>query len=344
MILSIQYMRAIAALLVVFHHVAKKGEQYSTDPLSWYTVGGAGVDLFFIISGYVMCQTTFNRKTNIADFLQARIIRIVPLYWVLTSAALLIFLIMPERVNSSGGVTSIFHSYSLLPTSSKYLIHNGWTLSYEFYFYLIFAFGLLLSGVLKHLIPSLVLMSLVLFGFYYDSEGVYFSFLTNSLLLEFICGIALFNCYRRIRFNIHLSFSLLPVSLILLTWVSISSGFSVRILDYGVPCLLFFIALLNLEPTFQKFKANSLSRSAEFLGNASYSLYLIHPFMLVICAIMVAKLGLTNHAFFFLFTLLSGSVLGGCCCYLFLEKPILNIAKKYISIGSKTNNRIPAIQ
>lgn len=344
MIISIQYMRAIAALLIVFHHIAKKGEQYSTDPLYWFNVGGAGVDLFFIISGYVMCQTTFNRKTNIAGFMQARFIRIVPLYWVLTSAVLLVYLIMPEKVNSSGGVTSIFHSYSLLPSSSKYLIQNGWTLSYEFYFYIIFSFGLLFSGILKHLLPSLTLISLVLFGFYYGSEGVYFSFLTNPLLLEFVCGIVLFKFYRGVQFNSGVSFLLLPLAVILLVYVNLTGGFAVRILDYGVPCLLFFVAMLNFEPAFQKFKADRLSRVAELLGDSSYSLYLIHPFMLVICAIIMAKLGLTNHIYFFIFVLLIGSVLGGCCCYLFLEKPLLKITRKYINTGRKTNNRIPAIQ
>ena len=103
-------MRAIAALLVVFHHAAWKGEQYSTNPLAWFSIGSIGVDLFFIISGFIMCHTVNNKKVLFSSFIKARFIRIVPLYWVLTSMALVVFLFFPEKVNSSGGVTDVLAS------------------------------------------------------------------------------------------------------------------------------------------------------------------------------------------------------------------------------------------
>ena len=206
-------MRAIAAMLVVFHHVAWKGEQYSTDPMYWFNVGDAGVDLFFIISGYIMCYTTFNKNVGIARFLKARFVRIIPLYWVITSAALIAYLVMPDKVNTSGGTTSIFHSYTLLPTTSKYLNNNGWTLSYEFYFYFIFSLGLVFSGRLKHLLPSIILLSLVLLGKFYDVADVNYYFLTNPLLIEFVFGIAVFNFYNRIKLGRSISFLLLFLSI-----------------------------------------------------------------------------------------------------------------------------------
>ncbi len=344
MIISIQSMRAIAAILVVFHHVAIKGRQYGTDPMHWFNVGGAGVDLFFIISGYVMCQTTFNRNVNIARFMQARFVRIMPLYWVLTSAALLVYIIMPEKVNSSGGVTSIFHSYTLLPSSSKYLIQNGWTLSYEFYFYVIFSFGLFFPGGLKHLFPSLAMISLVLVGFYVDAEDVYTSFLTSPLLLEFVFGIALFNFYKRVQFNSGVSFLLLPVSVALLSYVNLTGGFDVRIMDYGVPCLLFFVAMLNFEPVFLSLREHWLSRTAEYLGDSSYSLYLLHPFVLVVCSIVMVKLGLTDNSYVFVFVLLFSSVLAGCCCYALLEKPLIKLMKSRIGTGRKVNDQLQRAQ
>ena len=61
MVLSVQYMRAIAALLVVFHHCAWKARQYSTDPWGWIAVGECGVNLFFIISGYIVVLVTLGR-------------------------------------------------------------------------------------------------------------------------------------------------------------------------------------------------------------------------------------------------------------------------------------------
>ena len=91
MIYSIQYMRAIAALLVVMTHVATKGAKYGSDPLSWFNVGGAGVDLFFIISGYIMCHTVEHKESNFPSFIKARVHRIIPLYWTLTTFALVVF-------------------------------------------------------------------------------------------------------------------------------------------------------------------------------------------------------------------------------------------------------------
>ncbi|NJN75784.1 MAG: acyltransferase [Synechococcaceae cyanobacterium RL_1_2] len=91
MLYSVQYMRAIAALLVVIGHAAWKGEQYSYDPLFWFQIGGSGVDLFFIISGYIMCYTVDKKKINLFNFIKARIVRIMPLYWILTSLALIAF-------------------------------------------------------------------------------------------------------------------------------------------------------------------------------------------------------------------------------------------------------------
>jgi exopolysaccharide production protein ExoZ len=127
LILSVQYMRTFAALLVVLSHVAMKGAQYSTDPLSFFNVGAAGVDLFFIISGYIMCHTVSGKSVVFVEFLWAKAKRIIPLYWILTSAALVIFMLFPDKVNSSGGATNIVYSYLLFPTPEKYLIQNGWT-------------------------------------------------------------------------------------------------------------------------------------------------------------------------------------------------------------------------
>ncbi|MFQ1045286.1 acyltransferase family protein [Acinetobacter sp. NIOH-H-8] len=61
MLYSVQFLRGIAALMVVISHTSFKGQQYSVDTLQWYHIGGSGVDLFFIISGFIMCYTTYNR-------------------------------------------------------------------------------------------------------------------------------------------------------------------------------------------------------------------------------------------------------------------------------------------
>jgi hypothetical protein len=108
---------------VLLHHAAWKGVQYSTDPLSWFHVGSAGIDLFFIISGFIMCFATENKhqqKGSFRKFIKNRVLRIIPLYLILTTVALIVYIIYPEKVNSTGGKTSIIDSYFLIPTESYY--------------------------------------------------------------------------------------------------------------------------------------------------------------------------------------------------------------------------------
>src|SRR5687768_4763171 len=133
---SIQIMRGIAAVMVVLLHISVKGGQYGNGALGGFLIGGAGVDLFFIISGYIMCISTAGKQLNFYEFFLHRIQRIIPLYWFSTTVALGIYLYNPGLINTSGGETSIWASYTLIPTRNRLLNSNGWTLSFEFFFYL----------------------------------------------------------------------------------------------------------------------------------------------------------------------------------------------------------------
>jgi peptidoglycan/LPS O-acetylase OafA/YrhL len=174
-------MRGIAAILVVLLHISIKGEQYSNDALKGFSIGGSGVDLFFIISGYIMCVSTFGRNLNFGEFMLHRIRRIIPLYWLTTTIALLIFLYKPEIINTSGGETSIWASYVLVPNGKRYLNSNGWTLSYEFLFYILF--GLIIhKGTYKAIqLSSIILFILVAAGLLFSYNGYIFNFATNNL-------------------------------------------------------------------------------------------------------------------------------------------------------------------
>jgi exopolysaccharide production protein ExoZ len=330
MIVSIQYMRAIAVLLVIFYHAMSKGKIYSGTSWDWLNFGEAGVDLFFIISGYIMCYATYRKKTNIYEFIKARIIRIMPLYWILSTVALLIYLVMPDKINSSGGDTSILNSFSLIPSSSKFLIQNGWTLSYEFFFYIIFSFGLIFSTFKKHLIPVIILTILVILGQLFRPDNVYLGFMTNSILIEFIMGIAVFNLAQKYSFSRNVSLFLCLAGISLLAYISDWAETNNRVIGYGIPCLLFFIGMTNLENDLQKNKHNPVGKILGKIGDSSYSTYLIHPFFLVLASLIASKLGLVNFGNLFIITLVSGSVLTGWICYITLEKPINKLIKNKV--------------
>ena len=326
MIFSVQYMRAIAAMLVVLHHTAWKAEQYSTNPLDWFHVGSLGIDLFFIISGYIMSYTVEQKKVNFGTFIQARIRRIIPLYWVLTSLALIIFIIMPDKVNSSGGETNILLSYLLLPTPDSYLVKNGWTLSYEFYFYFIFALSLSLKTTYRFFLPIFIILTLLLIHLYLSPEKHLIRFLTAPLLIEFAFGIAVFQLLKRKSFGHSIGVSLIIISILLLIFINDYplEGYPHAVF-FAIPSLLFFTGMVILEPLFQKKQHNKLSKFFKIVGDSSYSLYLVHPFSLVASSIILSKVGIADFGYLFVGLLFVIALIVGHLCYVYLEKKLLKI-------------------
>ncbi|URQ59263.1 acyltransferase [Pantoea alhagi] len=325
MIISVQILRALAALMVVMQHIADKAEQYHSDALSDYHIGYFGVDLFFIISGYIMCHATSQKRLSVRRFIANRIKRIIPLYWIVTAAALMVYLVAPSMVNSSGGETSIFSSWTLIPTGKKLLVQNGWTLSYEFLFYLIFA-GFLVVGSLKKQIifSSIVLMAMVLVGLYFQPQQPTLKFLTDKLFAEFILGMLAYIFLQRVPLSSATSFLLLAAGMALLllqNHYGIYASAAGRVLSGGVPMLLLFTGIVGLEPIISKI-AFPGKKSAILLGNASYSLYLIHPFTLSPCALILHKFQLVQNQMLFVSLLLFVAVLAGIAAWLFIEQPV----------------------
>ncbi|MCB4358663.1 acyltransferase family protein [Quatrionicoccus australiensis] len=330
LILSIQILRAIAALLVVLHHISWKCSQFSSsNPWDWMTFGGAGVDLFFIVSGYIMCQVSYSRENNFIVFISARIKRIIPLYWGLSFFALVVYLLSPHLVNSSGGDTDVYSSFFLLPTKGKYLIQNGWTLRFEFLFYFIFAlFLVFFKGVLHLIFTSLFICALVFIGIVFSVDGIVFEFLTSPMLFEFVFGMSVFFIFYK-NFNVRFEFGILLVVLGgALFYLSDNNWNLHRVWSWGVPALIFFVGIRSLEAKF-----NSGWRSWAVwlgkLGDSSYSLYLVHPFSLAGSAIFLKKIGFSYNPFIFSFVLFFSALISGYLCYLLLEQPLLKAFRRF---------------
>jgi peptidoglycan/LPS O-acetylase OafA/YrhL len=275
--------------------------------------------------------STHKKPVTATNFISNRIIRIIPLYWTLTILALIVFLILPDKVNSSGGETVIFQSFFLLPTDGKYLINNGWTLRYEFLFYIIFMISLFLQN--KRFI-AIIIIGLLFIGQSIESNNTYFKFLTNTLLLEFLFGIFLYFFYNKYKKdNILLSVSLLTSSIILLFFFMENNDLiKSRAIYYGIPALLFCGAFLVLENKLQKIKSFILP-----LGNSSYSLYLIHPFVLMGSSIILKKFNNESYLYdiILILSMLISSIIVGILTYKYIEIKQINYLKN-IKKGTRT--------
>ncbi|HHT7530850.1 TPA: acyltransferase family protein [Raoultella planticola] len=314
---SIQILRGIAAFVVLLSHANHKTMQLGLQDTNLFSWGGIGVDIFFIISGFIMMLVT-NKNSSKLQFISNRIIRIIPAYWTVSFLALGVYLIAPSLVNSSGGQTGIIQSFTLIkiPFDIKFLVQNGWTLTFEFFFYLTFIFFINRSGAQKVFFTFLLFLFIDVI-FLFSSEGTR-SFLNDSIKYEFIFGAALFLIYTG-------SLNEKIVGLLLITLASfaaklLSASVAVRTIEFGLPALLFVGGLISIERLLLQCK-DKIKHSL-FLGEISYSLYLIHPFVIQTVAIITKKIKFLQYAPLFYFLVIIFSIIASNIFYHLIEKKL----------------------
>lgn len=336
MILSIQYLRGIAAILVVLSHIAWKNIQAGGDTMHWWHEAGSfGVDIFFIISGFIMVYITQNmhqKHQGVRTFIKKRFVRIVPLYWFYTLIALTIFILMPERVNSGGGETQILKSFFLFPlaSSESYLVGVGWTLHYEFLFYILFAFGLLLSRTAGNIAVALTILVSVSYASFLSMDGMGYianSFL-NDIFFEFALGMLLFHIINNLkRFHISLSFLLIAIGLVQFYYLHTGGSFTgIHHIDTGISAFLICFGVISLEYFLVKKEIKLLTK----LGDSSYSLYLLHPFVLVAVVMVNDKFQhiIPQNQIFLIVMMLVVSLISGYISHRYIEKNLIRVSKK----------------
>lgn len=262
---QIQLTRFIAASAVMSLH------------LPFFSFGAWGVDIFFIISGFIISYTANNNKK---DFFVKRLIRIVPIYWAVTLSVFLIALTYPSYLNNTtADVTHLLKSLFFIPFDKNGLgiypvLYVGWTLNYEMLFYLVFAVSLAINDKFFTQITLIVITLLFVIGKINSESGIYFKFLSNSIILEFCLGILLWyiwNYYLQSKGAVQRS-----IVLIMLAGFMISVYFSYRIDDrfmsYGIASFFFVGFVL-----FSMFSVR-IPKMLVLMGDSSYSLYLLHTY------------------------------------------------------------------
>ena len=284
-IVNIQALRGLAVLLVIAVHLAgyeeKFGHGYTILP-KWFAIGGSGVDIFFVISGFVMVTITrgrFQQTGSIRRFIYHRLMRIYPAYW-FYSLIMLAFFLMQQRQGDNSRMVDITASFLLLPQNQWPLLVVGWTLIHEVYFYLVFS--LLLAFHERWLLPLMILWggatitgSLLLF----PNENPTIQLITNPLTLEFIAG----GLVARFHYS-GKAFAGRPFLIMALAWWLLGYGICVklglapesshwlRVLIFGIPAAISVYALVAME----KNSRWQLPIWLVLIGDASYSVYLSH--------------------------------------------------------------------
>ena len=343
-IVGIQYLRGVAACAVVFDHAASMAtfDKYYGVELwgGWLQKGAIGVDLFFMISGFIIAivslgPQTLDRRIGLAEFAARRFSRIVPLMWVaiLSYAAL--------RFLGRGVFDPIPYLKALIlwPVGSvdpKII----WTLRHEAIFYTVFALTFLGSKWLRPLMILWVISPLFLFvegGFDQSASqwGQVQQIIMSPANLEFGVGLAIGMVWLKWTRSFGFEFPFLwPVSVVYML-VSMGLANLINIQVNRIPdtiiCSLIFIPVLMLC-IHAKAKGSSLGL---LLGNASFSIYLFHSHFVSALLGLSSKVAATLPVWITVPILALCSIGLSILVYLIVEKPITRIAARFLLKGPR---------
>ena len=294
----IQMLRGIAAIMVVLYHLLPQYKAMGGEIAFFHKIfqwGFMGVDIFFIISGFIMAYTTFNKERNIHNaktFIKHRLFRVYLGYWPFFFTMFFAWLFLsPDKLKSLDIINSFFLTSQQI---TELVLPVSWSLGYELYFYFLFLFTFLFSKKQLYLyIPSFIgLIFILVFYSYYELE-IPKNFYYSPYLLEFFSGILLY-MYKDYLMKIWL----LPVNIIIIA-VSLSSASVsyhaghefLRVMTFGTSALLIVHSALILEHN-HLYKAGKIFQT---LGDASYTLYLSHTIVMIAFYFIGLREVFTSH-------------------------------------------------
>lgn len=340
-IVGLQALRAFAAVAVVLHHALRASTIKAPADMAlvpsvlpaWLIEAGAGgVDVFFILSGFLMVYISgsyVQGRRPVSHFLQQRVLRVWPMYVLVTLYALKPALLQWWATGERGFNLSAerLGGFLLLPSFNEHhliqpIVGVGWTLSYEALFYLCFAAAILVAR--DHLFAALCAIVAAAFGvgLLMPEASAWHGFLADPITLEFLFGAAIARFVTWRQQPRPGSLLLVGAGLLLFGLFAHMELVSThwRPISFGLAAALLFVGVLRLEGQV------TWPRWVVMLGNASYSIYLVH--VLVIYQLMpyaeraVRKHQLTLSADLLALMLTAGGVGVGVACYFLLEKPI----------------------
>ena len=324
---NLQALRAIAALNVVLVHIISATNNY-LPPFDYYhkmkMLNSFGVDIFFVLSGFIMVYILNNSANTPFNFFLSRACRILPLYWFLNFFLYILVLFFPSIFNNASQITNnffqsiFFISYIIFQTHP--ILYDGWTLEYEMFFYLSISISIFFN---KNKIKYIFIILFLLFF-------IFFKFL-NLIAIEFILGVILGIIFLALKNNLVLSKESLIIGSLffiggLFIKIDTDSLFYNRVILYGFPSVLVIYGLLGVRQV-QK-------GLLTVLGDASYSIYLVQVFSIPAFYKLIVFFNFQSFVAInflsiicFILTLVSGILL-----YFFVEKNLIDLFRKVFII------------
>lgn len=338
---SIQVLRGIASLLVVLFHATENSRlNLKTEFLGGYfSFGGSGVDIFFVLSGFIITYTSsrdIHNPNALFSFLKRRFVRIYPTYWLIISGFLVVQFFLPAvyRSSYSSDAGNLIPTYLLLP---GHTMVNGvsWTLTNELFFYLLFSLAFLFPNK-KLFFRIMSVYALILAGIYITGNNFtlgnrWADLLIFPMNIEFFMGVVAAIFFSKVPPRFCWVLMVLGVVLFLAGGMSevnrhmlFANGFN-RVIYYGIPAFLVIIGIVRLELT-RDLRPHGILTS---LGDASYSLYLLHLPILAASTKLLARFNGSNFFYHVIIVLLVIVVcIMSVLFFKFIENPLIRKLNK----------------
>lgn len=342
---SLQMVRAFAMLMVLFIHIdAFSTRIFEHSFLSGIFIpgGDSGVNIFFVLSGFIIFYVhkgDIGKKIKFLPYLIKRFSRIYPAYWLITLILITLHFLLPQfGAGNERETKNILFSLLLLPQTHAPIIHAAWSLSHEIFFYL--AFSLLVILSFKIIMPLLFFIALgSALGTVYSLQGItifenpFLNLLFSYHNFEFILGCL--SAYLVLNYKIKgekILFALgstLLLSMIIFERINGDMS-ALRLFGYGIPAFLIITALTSHE-----LKKSLILPRIFFpkifllLGDASFSIYITHQLLISGIGRTLMSLGLVKmtgpFAVIIIVTILT--LLIGCIFHLIIEKPLIHYSR-----------------
>ncbi|MDA8949883.1 acyltransferase [Pseudomonadales bacterium] len=314
---NLQILRAFAAINVVIFHIIGTSIDYGFEPnqLSLLEGWGAnGVDVFFVLSGFVMLHSQFQKKRSAWDFFKFRLIRIIPIYWFVTMVVVASYLLIPSSSFNSvmPSIERILQSLFFLSqaiSGNSPILSVGWTLEWEMLFYSIFSLSLVFSQWNKSYLFMVLFFILTVI------------ITSEFIILEFLYGMLIAYVFNRYKIGPKKGFIIAVIGFVFLLCSinQVDSEHFYRVVYWGLPSFLIIFGLVYAN----QYKSPFL----KYLGDASYSIYLVHIIFISIYYKVVTFITIPLNNDFLALLCLVGSILCGVVLYRFFEKPLTLFVK-----------------
>jgi exopolysaccharide production protein ExoZ len=340
---SLQILRGLAALGILAVHLSMVTDHvlHLRAYLPRLTLGEAGVDLFFVISGFIMVHASadaFGRPHAPLSFFARRVVRIVPLYWAVSTWILAAFLLgRTDLATLDLSWGAIVASFLFVPYARPSglvwpMLQVGWTLNFEMFFYLVFAIALMLRRRSAIIGISLLFVVLIAIRFAGDQWPVWFEFLSRPIILEFCLGMILALGFAR-GYRIRPA-SAAVVIVAACTGLLATNHFQVgewRVIVWGVPAAAIVASVLSFEG---KAASSAIGRAFALLGDASYSLYLVHlPVMLAASRLLPRLFDTTAAPWLSIALMAALPLVAAFATYFGLERPVTRWLQRRVRVA-----------